>query len=78
MPQIEEFYKEARRLTEETGVNYVVDHYWPINGKVSCGLHVPWNLRVITQSENDSKGNKEPEDTWSSITIEQETQLCLK
>src|SRR5207342_3718423 len=76
--ECEEFYKEARRLTEETGVNYVVDHYWPINGKVSCGLHVPWNLRVITQSENDSKGNKEPEDTWSSITIEQETQLCPK
>jgi hypothetical protein len=66
-PQIEEFYKEARRLTEETGVNHVVDHYWPINGKVSCGLHVPWNLRVITQTENDSKGNKEPEDTWASV-----------
>jgi hypothetical protein len=73
LPQIEEFYKEARRLTEETGVNYVVDHYWPINGKGSCGLHVPWNLRVITQSENDSKGNKEPEDTWSLVTTEQET-----
>ena len=73
MPEIEEFYKEARRLTEETGVNHVVDHYWPINGKGSCGLHVPWNLRVITQRENDSKGNQEPEDTWSSITIELET-----
>ena len=73
LPQIEQFYIEARRLTEETGVNYVVDHHWPINGKVSCGLHVPWNLRVITQRENDSKGNKEPEDTWSSVTIEQET-----
>jgi hypothetical protein len=70
IPQIAEFYKEARRLSEETGVNYVVDHYWPINGKVSCGLHVPWNLRVITESENYSKGNKEPEDTWSSITTE--------
>ena len=68
--ECEEFYKEARRLTRETGVNYVVDHYWPINGKVSCGLHVPWNLRVITQAENDSKGNKEPEDTWSSIQLE--------
>jgi len=72
LPQIEEFYKEARKLTEETGVNYVVDHIWPINGKGSCGLHVPWNLRVITQRENDSKGNTEPEDTWLSVTIEQE------
>lgn len=67
--ECEAFYIEARRLTEETGVNYVVDHYWPINGKGSCGLHVPWNLRVITQGENDSKGNKEPEDTWSSVVL---------
>jgi 5-methylcytosine-specific restriction endonuclease McrA len=69
MPQIEAFYVEARRLTEETGVNYVVDHIWPINGRTSCGLHTPWNLRVITQAENDSKGNKEPEDTWSSVIV---------
>ena len=69
MPQIEAFYIEARRLTEETGVMYVVDHYWPINGKGSCGLHTPWNLRVVTQAENDSKGNKEPEDTWSSVVL---------
>ena len=76
LPQIEEFYKEARRLTEETGVKYVVDHYWPINGKGSCGLHVPWNLRVITQRENDSKGNKEPEDTWSSVITDQGDKTC--
>jgi hypothetical protein len=69
-PKVEEFYKEARRLTEETGVLHVVDHYWPINGKGSCGLHVPWNLRVITGSDNDSKGNKEPEDHWSLVLEE--------
>jgi hypothetical protein len=71
LPQTEEFYREARRLTEETGISHVVDHYWPVNGKNSCGLHVPWNLRVITGAENSAKGDKEPEDTWSSITIEQ-------
>lgn len=53
-------YMEAARKTLETGVPYSVDHIWPLNGKNSCGLHVPWNLRVITQAENDSKGNKEP------------------
>ena len=67
IPQVAEFYKEARRLTEETGVMYVVDHIWPINGKDSCGLHVPWNLRVITQDENYLKSNKPLEDTWSSV-----------
>lgn len=57
-------YQEAARLTDETGVEHVVDHYWPLKGKYSCGLHVLGNLRVITKIENDAKGNKEPEVWW--------------
>jgi len=57
-------YAEARGKTESTGVPHVVDHYWPLNGKYSCGLHVPSNLQVITQADNDAKGNKEPEVWW--------------
>lgn len=59
--EIEAIYTEARRKTEVTGVLWVVDHIWPVKGKNSCGLHVPWNLRIITGEENDRKGNKEPE-----------------
>lgn len=58
--QIRAIYAEARRMTIETGVIHTVDHIWPINGKRSCGLHVPWNMQILTKTANDAKGNKEP------------------
>lgn len=51
-------YMQAMELTKLTGERYVVDHIVPLINSDVCGLHVPWNLRVITQEENLKKSNK--------------------
>jgi 5-methylcytosine-specific restriction endonuclease McrA len=51
-------YAEAKRLTEETGIPHHVDHIIPLQGRDVSGLHVPWNLQVITGSDNSRKGNR--------------------
>jgi predicted transcriptional regulator len=55
--QIQSLYVQSARLADETGVKHEVDHIHPLQHADLCGLHVPWNLRIITKSENSAKSN---------------------
>lgn len=55
---IELFYRLAKIEEKRTGKSVHVDHMYPINSPLVCGLHVEDNLQLLFSSENISKKNK--------------------
>ena len=58
LDEIRNFYRQAQKLKEITGQEYHVDHIVPLQGENVCGLHVPWNLQILTAEQNRFKSNK--------------------
>jgi len=60
--QIQEFYEIAAARNIQTGIKHHVDHIFAVKATDWRGLHVPWNLQVMTATENDEKWIKVPKE----------------
>lgn len=58
LSEMRAIYKSCQEISKETGIQHHVDHIIPLVSSTVCGLHVPWNLQIITSEENLSKGNR--------------------
>lgn len=67
---IKVYYIVADLLSNTTKIKYVVDHIVPLQGENVCGLHVPWNLRLMENTDNIKKSNKFIEELSNDLSAE--------
>ena len=66
LTSVRAFYREAKRLTQETGELHVVDHIVSKINPLVCGLHVSANLQVLHWRVNTQKANLWWPDMWGA------------
>ena len=59
---------DASGDTKTTGITYSVDHIVPLKNPLVCGLHVPWNMQIVTLEGNLKKSNN----WWPDMPFTQE------
>lgn len=57
--EIAKIYALSQWMSSVTGEDFHVDHIYPLTSDFMCGLHVPFNLVVLSASDNIKKSN-----TW--------------
>lgn len=65
--QIRAIYKARKSFDKDTERIFEVDHIVPLNSSFVCGLHVPWNLQLLTAEENNRKTNSIQNDTLRDL-----------
>ena len=69
--------EERIDLENQTGASYEVDHIIPITHPLICGLHVPWNLQIVTAEYNNSKGNRVSEEFLQIYGLSNENNIVI-